>query len=141
MPGHRLPSQSTGTAQMKILDANAILRYLLNDIEPQAEEVCKVIRDGAMTTTEVLAEVVYVLSGFYGMPREDVSWYIHCLLLDVKVDNVRCLQYALGMFNQTNLDFVDCLLVAYRKVLGADVFSFDRKLNSNLEKEQMILQS
>ncbi len=126
---------------MKILDANAILRYLLNDIEPQAEEVCKVIRDGAMTTTEVLAEVVYVLSGFYGMPREDVSWYIHCLLLDVKVDNVRCLRYALGMFNQTNLDFVDCLLVAYRKVLDADVFSFDRKLNSSLEKEQMILQS
>ncbi len=136
-----LPSQSTGTAQMKILDANAILRYLLNDIEPQAEEVCKVIRDGAMTTTEVLAEVVYVLSGFYGMPRDDVSWYIHCLLLDVKVDNVKCLRYALGMFNQTNLDFVDCLLVAYRKVLDADVFSFGRKLNSNLGKDQMILQS
>ena len=126
---------------MIILDANAILRYLLNDIGTQAEEACKVIQDGAMTTTEVLAEVVYVLSGFYGMPREDVSWCIHCLLLDVKVDNVRCLQYALGMFNQTNLDFVDCLLVAYHKVLGADVFSFDRKLNSNLEKEQMIAQS
>lgn len=126
---------------MKILDANAVLRYLLNDIEPQAEEVCKVIRDGAMTTTEVLAEVVYVLSGFYGMPREEVSWFIHCLLLDVKVDNAKCLRYALGMFNQTNLDFVDCLLVAYRKVLDADVFSFDRKLNSNLGKDQMILQS
>ena len=126
---------------MKILDANAVLRYLLNDIGAQAEEVCKVIQDGAMTTTEVLAEVVYVLSGFYGMPREDVSWYIHCLLLDVKVDNAGCLRYARGMFNQTNLDCVDCLLVAYRKVLDADVFSFDKKLNLNLEKEQMILQS
>ena len=114
---------------MKLLDANAILRYLLNDIGTQAEEACKVI------------QVVYVLSGFYGMPREDVSWCIHCLLLDVKVDNVRCLQYALGMFNQTNLDFVDCLLVAYRKVLGADVFSFDKKMNSNLDKDQMIAQS
>ena len=135
MPGQRLPSESTGNEQMKILDANAILRYLLKDIEPQADEVCKVIQDGAMTTPEIIAEAVYVLSGFYGMPREEVSWCIHCLLLDVKVDNVRCLQYALGMFNQTNLDFVDCLLVAYRKVLGADIFSFDKKLNLNLEKD------
>ncbi len=65
---------------------------------------------------------------------------IHCLLLDVKVDNLKSVRYALGLYNQTNLDFVDCLLVAYHKVLGLDVLSFDRKLNSCLEKEYQIHQ-
>ena len=120
---------------MHILDANAILRYLLNDIEDQAAEVADAIREGAMTTTEVIAEVVYVLSGYYGQPRSEVSWNIHCTLLDIRVDNARALRYAIGVFNQTSLDFVDCLMVAYHKVLGMDILTLDKKLNSTLSKE------
>ena len=126
---------------MRLIDANIILRYLLKDNEQQADKAAEAIRDGAFTTTEVIAEVVYVLAGFYRIPREEVSWMIHCFLLDVKADNLKSLRYALGLFCQTNLDFVDCLIVAYHKVLGVDVFSFDRKLNSNLEKEQGIFQT
>ena len=126
---------------MLLLDTNTILRYLIQDNEEQANEVAEAIRKGAYTTREVLAEVAYVMSGVYKSSREDISWYLHCILLDVKVENVKCMRYALGLFNQTNLDFVDCLLVAYHKVLGAEVFSFDRKLNSNLEKEHPIWQS
>lgn len=120
---------------MHILDANAILRYLLNDIEDQAAEVADAIREGAMTTTEVIAEVVYVLSGVYNLSRSNVSWYIHCTLLDIRVDNARALRYAIGVFNQTSLDFVDCLMVAYHKVLGMDILTFDKKLNSTLSRE------
>ena len=72
-------------------------------------------------------------SGVYKMTREEVSWVIHCVLLDVKVDNLKALRYALGLFNQTNLDFVDCLLVAYHKVLGVEILSFDKKLCANLK--------
>ena len=120
---------------MKILDANAILRYLLKDMEEQASEVADAVREGAMTTPEVIAEVVYVLTGVYGLTRSDVSWYIHCTLLDIRVENVKVLRYAMSVFNLTNLDFVDCLMVAYHKVLGMDILTFDRKLNSTLEKE------
>ena len=125
---------------MHILDANAILRYLLNDIEDQAAEVADAIREGAMTTTEVIAEVVYVLSGYYGQPRSEVSWNIHCILLDISVENVKALRYAMGVFNMTSLDFVDCLMVAYHKVLGMDILTFDKKLNSTLAKELEIHQ-
>ena len=46
----------------KHLDANAFLRYLLNDIEAQAEAARAVIDSGAaILTNEVLAEIVYVL--------------------------------------------------------------------------------
>ena len=126
---------------MRLIDTNIILRYLLKDNEQQAEKAAEAIRAGAFTTTEVIAEVVYVLSGVYRIPREEVSWMTHCVLLDVKADNMKSLRYALGLFSQTNLDFVDCLLIAYHKVLGVDVFSFDRKLNSNLEKAQEIYQT
>lgn len=126
---------------MRLLDTNAILRYLLNDNERQAEAVAESVRSGAFTTTEVIAEAVYVLSGVYKMTREEVSWVIHCVLLDVKVDNLKALRYALGLFNQTNLDFVDCLLVAYHKVLGVEILSFDKKLNSNLEADHPIWQT
>ena len=125
---------------MRILDANAILRYLLNDIEEQASEVADAVHEGAMTTPEVIAEVVYVLSGVYNMPRSDVSWYIHCTLLDIQVENVKTLRYAMSVFNLTTLDFVDCLMVAYHKVLGMDIMTFDKKLNYTLAKEPEIFE-
>ena len=125
---------------MRILDANAILRYLLNDIEEQAAIVADAVREGAATTPEVIAEVVYVLTGVYGLPRSDVSWFVHCVLLDIQVENVKALRYAMGVFNMTSLDFVDCLMVAYHKVLGLDILTFDRKLNSTLAKELGIFQ-
>ncbi len=120
---------------MRLIDANIILRHLLHDNEQQLAFAEQVIKSGAFATTEVLAEVVHVLSRVYKVSRSEISWALHCLLLDVKVDNLKSLRYALGLFNQTSLDFVDCLLVAYHKVLGLDVISFDRKLNSCLERE------
>lgn len=111
---------------MKLIDANVILRYLLKDNQEQFEKAKEVIQEGAMTTTEVIAEVIYVLTKVYGVSREDASWLLHCLLLDIKADNCSALQYAAGLFNQTTLDFVDCLLIAYRKTFHVDVFSFDK---------------
>ena len=125
---------------MRLLDTNTILRYLLRDNEQMAAAVLEAIKAGAFTTAEVIAEAAYVLSKVYGISREDVSWMIHCVLLDVKVENLKSIRYALGLFNQTNLDFVDCLLVAYHKVLGLDVMSFDKNLNSCLEKDFEIYQ-
>ena len=126
---------------MLILDTNMILRYLLRDNEEQFAAVEEVIKaNDVHTTVEVIAEVVYVLSSVYRVPRNEVSWMIHCILLDVRVENLKTLRYALGLFDQTSLDFVDCILVAYHKVLGVDIMSFDKKLNSALEKDFPIYQ-
>jgi len=45
---------------MRLIDANVILRYLLNDHEEMSQKAKTVIMGGACTTVEVLAEVVYV---------------------------------------------------------------------------------
>ena len=125
---------------MQLIDANIILRYLLHDNEQQRVLADEAIKAGSFTTIEVIAEVVHVLSRVYKVSRAEISWAIHCVLLDVKVENLKSLRYALGLFNQTTLDFVDCLLVAYHKVADVEILSFDKKLNSALEKEFPIFQ-
>ena len=55
-----------------LLDANAILRFLLQDIEEQFRYVRAAIRNNnCYITLEVLAEVCYVLEGLYQVSRED----------------------------------------------------------------------
>ena len=44
-----------------LVDTNVILRYILNDNEDMAMEAANIIKNGAITLPEVLAEVVYVL--------------------------------------------------------------------------------
>jgi len=125
---------------MRLIDANILLRYLLNDNMQQKVLADEAIQNGSCTTIEVIAEVVHVLLRVYKVSRSEISMAIHHILLDVKVENLKSLRYALGLFNQTSLDFVDCLLVAYHKVLGVDILSFDKKLNSALEKNFHIYQ-
>lgn len=125
---------------MRLIDANILLRYLLNDNMQQKVLADEAIQNGSCTTIEVIAEVVHVLLRVYKVSRSEISMAIHHILLDVKVENLKSLRYALGLFNQTSLDFVDCLLVAYHKVLGVDILSFDKKLNSALEKDFHIYQ-
>ena len=51
---------------MKILiDANVILRYLLNDVEEMSKKSAEIINAGAFTLPEVIAEVIYVLKSVY----------------------------------------------------------------------------
>ena len=45
-----------------LVDTNVILRYILNDNEDMAMEAANIIKNGAITLPEVLAEVVYVLN-------------------------------------------------------------------------------
>ncbi len=111
-----------------LLDANACLRYLLGDIEAQAAKTAEVIKTGAEVTAEVLAECVYVLGGVYKVDRGNI-----CKTLLVFLDEVDCarkqvLKAAFVYFEQHNLDFVDCILLAESRVNNKDVLTFDKKL-------------
>lgn len=126
---------------MTFIDTNVILRYLLQDNEEMFAKSEHIISQGAMTTFEVLEEVVHVMETVYKMSREDISWYISQLLLDVRVDNPQAMFYAMGVYNQTSLDFIDCLLIAYKKVFGINIFTFDKQMTKCLDKDFMIFQT
>ena len=54
------------------LDANYILRYLVNDNEKMATIAEKaILTQEVFIANEVLAEVVYVLNGVYGVVRHN----------------------------------------------------------------------
>lgn len=120
---------------MPLIDANVILRYLLNDNEEMSQKAKSIILSGAYTTVEVIAEVVYVLIGVYKAERDEVREWLSCLLDEVALENKQSILYALRVYSETSLDFVDCVLIGYNRIQGQKVFSFDKKLNRLLDQE------
>lgn len=40
----------------------------------------------------------------------------------------------LMIFQETSLDFIDCLLIAYHAIENKPVYSFDRKMNNYIKR-------
>lgn len=120
---------------MVLVDANVILRYLLNDIPDQAQIAQNAINAGAFTTIEVVAEVVYVLQGVYEVPRETIAHTLSELCARLGCDRLDVLLGALDAFRETRLDFVDCILLATARLGKAEVLTFDKRLKHAIERE------
>ncbi len=119
-----------------LLDANAILRYMLHDIEEQYITVKERVDAGICAVTlEVLAEVSYVLEGLYQVPRYDIIEGFRRLCANIAVQNLDVLWRAMEIYDESpKLDFVDCILYGYSKARGVDVLTFDKKLNRMLRE-------
>jgi len=124
---------------MLLIDANIVLRYVLNDhteLSPKAKEI--ILNNEILIITQVIAEVIYVLKGVYKSSRQDIS---NTLLSICSMDNV-CLEdseivtSAISEFAVSNLDFIDVLLYSYQKFTGKNVVTFDKKLNTKLSELQ-----
>ena len=117
-----------------IIDANVVLRYLLRDHEEfyrEAETLFNQAFSGkkkVFINDAVIAEVVYVLSGFYKVSRQEIAQVLKELLKAKGISAVDkdVLVNALKIFAEKNIDFVDCLICAYGN--RCQVMSFDRKV-------------
>lgn len=118
----------------KLLDANAVLRYLLEDIREQSDCVAETIEAGAEVTVEVLAECVYVLSDVYHVSRSDIAESLGILLDEVTCRRKRVAAAALGLYSGSSFDFVDCVLAAEVAENGRAALTFDKKLQSLLSR-------
>lgn len=114
----------------KLLDANAVLRYPLEDIQEQSDCVAETIEAGAEVTVEVLAGCVYVLSGVYHVSRSDIAESLGVLLDEVTCRRKRVAAAALGLYSGSSFDFVDCVLAAEVSENGREALTFDKKLQS-----------
>lgn len=117
-----------------ILDANAVLRFLLQDNEEQFQQVKAIIqKKNCYVTLEVLSEVCYVLEGIYQVTRRDIIKNFRKLCNDIIILNVDVLFRGLEIFDKTpKLDFVDCLLYGYKWGRGINIVTFDQKLQKRL---------
>lgn len=114
--------------QPTLLDANAALRYLLEDDLEQTSVVAEAIDEGAEISVEVIAECVYVLAGAYEVPRSDIAESLGILLEEVFCRRKEVTASALGLYSATKLDFVDCILAAEHDSADRRILTFDKKL-------------
>lgn len=116
-----------------LLDTNVLLRYILNDNEEMNRIASEIIDGNVYTVPEVLAEVAYVLAKVYEADRKDIATFMSAIVEDVDVEPAHVVEKAIEVYRDNNLDFVDCMLVAYNKIEGTTVFTFDKKMNKLLD--------
>jgi predicted nucleic-acid-binding protein len=105
-------------------------------------EKCQKVSDlidtsACIVPIEVIAEAIYNLEKLYKHPRQLIADEIKDFIAirENLVFEENIVRYGCNIFASTNLDFVDCLLVAYANVKGNSIFTFDdyliKKLGNN----------
>lgn len=125
-----MPSQKN----IAIVDANVILRYLLKDNEEfynRAEILFSDVLLGKkkiLLLHTVIAEVVYVLQKLYKVDRKEIAEVLKELLKikNIKINDRETILKAIDIFENKNLDFVDCILCAYGSKYA--IVSFDKEV-------------
>ena len=116
---------------MNIVDANIILRYVLDDHPELSPKAAEILEQNALTLPmEVACEVVYVLQKVYAVERKDIQQQLIQLLDEnlITMDKPMVFSKALDRYSSSSFDFVDTLLWAYHVVEQHEVFTFDEKL-------------
>ena len=128
---HGLMRLQKNTEVRMIIDANVILRCILNDNQQLAMQAKSLIENNdCFVPNEVVVEVVFVLQKVYNVPREEIKNLIIVSFNYFEVSNEMLLRDALLFYAQTKLDFVDCLLAAYYSVENHQIGTLDKKLNN-----------
>lgn len=122
---------------MQLVDANIILRYLLDDHPELSPKAAEILEQQTVTLSiEVACEVVYVLQKVYVIERKEIEQQLS-ELLDAELVNMEkpaIFLDALKRYSTSTLDFVDTLLLAYHAIEAAEIFTFDNKLNKHLQR-------
>jgi predicted nucleic-acid-binding protein len=116
---------------MSLVDANVVLRYLLDDhavLSPRAAEILE--QQQVTLPIEAACEVVFVLQKVYDVERETISRQLTELVTEglVRMDKPGVFLRALDGYRRRGLDFVDCLLLGYHLEEQQPIFTFDDRL-------------
>ena len=120
------------------LDANVLLRWLLNDIPAQAAAVDSLFAKAGKFHVSDLAiiEVAYILEKMLSFPRSLVAENLLQVLEHPKcLCNVRMFSRAISRYTENpKLSLVDCCLATYAVLNNATpLYTFDKKLANQLE--------
>ena len=112
----------------KFIDANIVLRFLLNDVG--ATKVERLLRkeDSLYLADIVLAEIVWTLNVYYKKDKKEfISQLKDFLLQDsIKADK-KLLLATLEIYEKEKIDYIDAYLVALmKKRKERNLYSFDR---------------
>lgn len=128
------------------LDANIFLRLLTGDDKPKAaacRDLIKKAVDGEAqlkTHPLILAEVVWVLESYYGLPREEIAEKLDLIINtpNLAIADAGAFSQAAELYAISNLDLADCFAAAVAIAEGSVLISYDRdfdKLDGVIRKE------
>lgn len=125
-----------------IADTNFILRYLLADHEEhykQAKVIFEEVRNGKCQISieqGVFAEVIFVLSSFYEVPREKIVEILKSLLSYKGIRaETKIYSAALDVYLEHNIHIVDSILAVQILYSGDELLTFDKKLHDIVSKK------
>jgi len=126
------------------LDANVLLRLLLNDIPDQHKAVEMLFRKAsgqfAVADTAVI-EVAFVLERHYAFDRAAIADAVEGLMSLTEINCNRVLfERAMPLFiKNVSLSFEDCCLAIYAELNSAKpLWTFDRKLANQAPSTKLV---
>ncbi|WP_420640933.1 PIN domain-containing protein [Candidatus Leptofilum sp.] len=117
------------------VDANVILRFLLDDPPEMAAAAAQLFETAADTDLSLIvddatvAELVWVLKSFYKQDIGTIAAVLRDFFLQdgVELTDKSTILYALTLYETKNVDFIDALLAARMQKVGIEhVYSFDK---------------
>ena len=120
-----------------VVDTNALLRFILDDVKDQADKVEKILKKAQDKKIElivpqiVIFEIEFALSKYYGFSKSEILDKIEAILSDkyLKIQSQTTFKKALALYGRTSLSLVDCSLAAYSMENNAQIFTFDKDLH------------
>jgi predicted nucleic-acid-binding protein len=120
---------------MIFIDTNIFLRYFEREDElayKKAEKFFTEIVNGNITgisTSLVIAEVIWVLERFYGWNKEEICNNIELILEtpNIRFEERNILIGAINIYKEKNISFIDAYNYFFMRANGVDkIYSFDR---------------
>lgn len=123
-------------AKTVLLDTNIILRFLRHDQPQHFGHVRNLFQEAEKGTIDcyidpvVFAEVIWTLASFYNVNRSEITSTLETLLVQKWMVNEHKQTFlsALHQYQDTNLDYIDCWLLAVSEEKHIPLETFDVKL-------------
>ena len=118
------------------LDTNIFLRYLTNDLPQQADAAEALLLKAEtgelklITCSLVVAEIVWTLTSYYRLPKDDIRQKILAILNTpgLEVEGSRLILQAVDWYAEKNVDFLDAYNASWLVDKGIEtVYTFDQR--------------
>lgn len=113
------------------LDANVVLRLILNDIPEQSEKAAEYVGDTPCYLTDVVvSECVFVLEKVYKLDRRFIKDAMAIFFeLETLSFNETLIEDTFDLYiSQKSLSFADCYSVTEARLNGNELLTFDRAI-------------
>ncbi len=128
---------------MKLFDTNYLLRFILNDVQEQADIVSGELEhapQGSIVLADpVIVEVVFALEKIYQKPRPFIVDALHMLLAYPVFEYAKqVFPMALALYRRhASISFVDAYLIALGQHTDVEICSFDKKLKKIYHRDEV----